>query len=343
MDKLEHYLDQVCRSVGGPRALRQHIRQELREHLRDAAAEYKAAGLSEEAALDRALEDFGGPEQVRAELEATHGHRLLPVVIDKAMQWQERTMKAKWLWVSWAHLALAGVLVLEVLWICFAGMMLVPKFQVFMHVGIIDPAVLDETGMTWMPSFLVGVRDVGNYATWIILLVVVGWALFEWRVRGDNKSFMRLSVLGTAAAGLAVVGGLMGATLVISYMLAAPPMARIARPFALEQLAQIDTSVHALGQALEKKDWDAMAKLAEQAAGATDRLAGAGVAVGALAQRYQRPTLADLRAQLAGAHQSLADALQAIRAKDAARVGAALAKFRQSYAPVQEAAKRPVG
>ena len=92
MDKLEQYLDQVCRGIAGPRSLRQHVRQELREHLLDAAAAHKAAGMSEEAALARALEDFGGPEQVRAELEATHGHRLLGVVLDKAMQWQERTM-----------------------------------------------------------------------------------------------------------------------------------------------------------------------------------------------------------------------------------------------------------
>ena len=76
MGKLEQYLDQVCRSIGGPKALRQHVRQELREHLLDAAAGHKAAGLSEAAALDRALADFGGPDQVRSELEVAHGHRL---------------------------------------------------------------------------------------------------------------------------------------------------------------------------------------------------------------------------------------------------------------------------
>src|SRR5205807_3314788 len=107
----------VCRGIGGPRSLRQHLRQELREHLQDAAAEHKAAGLSEEAALARALEDFGGPEQVRSELEATHGHRMMAVVIDKAMQWKERTMKAKWLWTSWANLSLAVVIALEVFFI----------------------------------------------------------------------------------------------------------------------------------------------------------------------------------------------------------------------------------
>ena len=35
MDKLEQYLDQVCRGIGGGRALRQHLREELREHLRE--------------------------------------------------------------------------------------------------------------------------------------------------------------------------------------------------------------------------------------------------------------------------------------------------------------------
>ena len=81
-----------------------------RGRLLDAAAHHKAAGLPEAEALDRALADFGGPEQVRSELEATHGHRLLPVVIDKAMQWKEMTMRARWLWLSGAHLGLMVVM-----------------------------------------------------------------------------------------------------------------------------------------------------------------------------------------------------------------------------------------
>src|SRR5437660_6852286 len=142
MDKLEHYLDQVCRSIGGPRSLRQHIRQELGEHLRDAVAEHRVAGMSEPEAIDRALADFGGPDQVRAELEATHGHRLLPVVIDKAMQWKEKTMKARWLWASWAHVVLAIVIALEVLTLTLANVFLVPRFQKLTQDGLIDLAVL---------------------------------------------------------------------------------------------------------------------------------------------------------------------------------------------------------
>ena len=109
MDKLEQYLDQVCRRIGGPRALRQHVRQELREHLLDAAAQHKAAGLPEEEAVAQALADFGQPEDVRSELEDAHGHRVMAVVIDKALNWKEKTMRAKWLWATWAHLALANL------------------------------------------------------------------------------------------------------------------------------------------------------------------------------------------------------------------------------------------
>ena len=75
-------------------APRQHIRQELREHLRDAAAEHKSRRAVGRGSPLRALADFGGPELVRSEFEATYGHRLLPVLIDRAMQWKEKTMRA---------------------------------------------------------------------------------------------------------------------------------------------------------------------------------------------------------------------------------------------------------
>jgi hypothetical protein len=129
MNELERYLDQVCHGIAGPRSLRQHIRQELREHLLDAAERYQAAGLSQEQAIARALDDFGGPEQVRAELEATHGHRLMGVIVDKAMQWKERTMKAKWLWTMWAHVALLLVIVAEMAFLAMAVVFVVPKIR----------------------------------------------------------------------------------------------------------------------------------------------------------------------------------------------------------------------
>src|SRR5207253_3000158 len=265
MDKLEQYLDQVCRSIGGPRSLRQHIRQELGEHLRDAVAEHRAAGMSEPEAIDRALADFGGPEQVRAELEATHGHRLLPVVIDKAMQWKEKTMKAKWLWLTWAHLMLVLVIALEVLTLTFAVMFLVPKLERIMHDGMIVRAVFNERGMRWIPAFLRNLNQVGEHTTWIILGVALVGILFEWRVRSENKSLSRLSALGTAAMGLMVAVVLTAGALTLSFFLGLPAMDRIAAPFGIEQMASIDTSVSAIERALPKKDWEAMQENANRA------------------------------------------------------------------------------
>src|SRR5262245_18462758 len=129
MEKLERYLDQVCRSIGGPKSLRQHVRQELREHLLDAVAQHKAAGLPEAQALERAVEEFGKREEVRSELEATHGHRMMAVVIDKAIEWKEMTMKARWLWTTWVYLALVLVIALEVLFITFNVIFIIPKFR----------------------------------------------------------------------------------------------------------------------------------------------------------------------------------------------------------------------
>src|SRR5438309_8808816 len=200
MDKLELYLDQVCRHIGGPRAMRQHVRQELREHLLDAVAQHRAAGMSEDEAVERALEEFGKPEELRSELEATNGQRLMAVVIDKALAWKERTMKAKWLWASWAYLSLAVVILLEVLFLTFMVIWIVPRYQKLMRDGIIDPAILDQAGSAWMPAFLETLSNVGGgYAQFWLLGAIVGWSLFEWLVRGENKPLIRLSVLGTAA------------------------------------------------------------------------------------------------------------------------------------------------
>ena len=229
MDKLEQYLDQVCRCLGGPRAMRRHVRQELREHLLDAAAEHRAAGMTKEAALAKALEEFGRPAEVRSELEATHGQRVTAVVIEKAIEWKEMTMKATWLWTTWAHLALAIVIALEIAWIGFAVVFLIPKFQKLLADGFINATLIQQSDVSGMPGFLNRISDVtGHYTTWMVLLAAVAWGVFEWRVRSENKSFMRLSALGTAAVALMGLAVMIAASLIIPYMLSAPAMPRVA-------------------------------------------------------------------------------------------------------------------
>jgi hypothetical protein len=339
MDKLEQYLDQVCHSIAGPRSLRQHIRQELRGHLLDAAAQHKAAGMSEEEALARALADFGGPEEVRSGLEATHGHRLLPVVIDKAMQWQERTMKAKWLWMTWAYLAVVGVIAVELFSIAFTNILLIPKMHKLQRDGVL---IYDESVASLVSrllAFLDGVQWVcDRLLWWIILSVALVWGLFEWRVRGENKSLMRLAALGTAAVALSVVVAIMMGSLSIPFMVGVPPLVRSQKQYAArEEVAVVDASASALERALTKKDWEVIAEQANRASAELDKL---DPNLYTLTDPWETGALAKMQAHLKAAKDSLADALRAARDKDAERVQAALKKFREAFAPVQDAAKK---
>src|SRR5262245_49799777 len=342
MDKLEQYLDQVCRSIGGPRSLRHHLRQELRGHLLDAVARHRESGLSHEDALHKALQEFGKPEEVRSELEATHGHRVMAVVIDKAMQWKEVTMKAKWLWTSWAYLGLAVVIALEVMFLTCTVIFIVPKFKHLLREGLVDPAILTDSGTSWMPSFLDGLSEVGGgYATLWLILAIAAWALFEWLVRSENKPLMRLSALGTAAVGLMLVVWLTGAAVMISFCVGLPAAAGLARQFAVDQVAHSDAAVSALEQALAKKDWEAMPSHADRAAQAVGNLAKAPAAITALVRRNKTPTLDEVRAYVSAASEGLAEAQQAIRAKDAKQLEAALQKFHAAQKPVREVAHEP--
>ena len=132
---IDRYLDRVCRGLSGTRSLRQHLRQELREHLLDAAAEHRAGGMSEEESLIKAIEDFGGPEQVHSELAAQHGQRVTTLLIDKAIEWKEKTMRAKWLWASWAYLTLGAVIFVELFFLVFVMLKIMPVHQLIEQRG----------------------------------------------------------------------------------------------------------------------------------------------------------------------------------------------------------------
>jgi hypothetical protein len=341
MDKLEQYLDQVCRSIGGPRSMRRHVRQELREHLLDAAAGHRAAGLSEDEALARALEEFGKPEEMRTEMEEAHGHRVMAVIIDKALDWKEKTMRAKWLWTTWATVATVVVIALAVLFVTCIELFITPKFNKLMQDGLIDEANIHENGVSWMLSWLNGFHRVAEYATLWALLALAAWALFEWRVRSENKTFMRLSALGTLAVALMGIVWLTSATLLVSFCLAAPANGRLASQFALDQTAKIASSVDAAEQALAKVDWGAARQHVEQAVGAIDRLTEEAAAIPALRRRNDDPTVAELQDRVKSGRKALADAQQAVAKNDAIKLRSALAAFRTAFSGVSKVAERP--
>lgn len=250
-------------------------------------------------------------------------------------------MKAKWLWMTWAHLSLVGVIALEAFFIWFLVVMILPKFEKLQQDGYIDPQVHVEAEMAWVPEFLDGVKkSTGQYGAFWLLAAAAAWGLFEWCVRSEHKAFIRLSALGTAALALLVVVVLTAGILVVSFCLGMPAMGPIARPFALEQVATLDTSMSVLDQALAEKDWKAMEEQAEKAAGALNRLS-VGPALTSVTIWNEKPGVNKLRAHVQAAQENLRNARQAVTAKDAERVATEMAKLRKNWEPVREAVKRP--
>jgi hypothetical protein len=342
-NKLEQYLDQVCRGIAGPRSLRQHIRQELREHLIDSAEEFRAAGLPEEESLARALEDFGGPEQVRSELEATHGHRLMTVVIDKAMQWKEDTMKAKWLWSTWAHLALGLVIVIEVLFVLSALVFIVPKYHQYIQDGWLDFEHPTAAAIvTKSVSFFNGMATVAEmWVRWVIPLAIA-WGLAEWRVRSERKSFIRLSAMASAALVLIVVVACTAAALVLPLILALPNMRALPQePTVRQQFEEIDTSLAALDVALADRNWPRAQSSAGSAMYAGWALTRVGAAAPTVVALRDQTDLNEVRAQLKSASDCLAEVYRATRKADMPRTRAAMENFRQVYAQIRGPTTRP--
>jgi len=294
--------------------------------------------LSEEDALDRALADFGGPEQVRSELEATHGHRLLPVVIEKAMQWKEKTMRAKWLWTTWTYLVVAGLVVFELLVSWFTTVFILPKMEKLKRDGLLH--FDDQTGpiMSKAFSFLNGLRWTWEtLAGWLILIFVVLWGLFEWRVRSENKPFMRLAALGTLALVLLGVIAFTAMSIELTTMLGLPGFVR--QSTMETRIADIDLAITALERAAAKKDWDTSQEEVKRASGVMENL---GPQVASLTRRDQ-PKLEELRAQMKTANESLREGLQAIEKKDTNRLQSAIDRFQKSFGRVREMVKRPAG
>ena len=143
--------------------------------------------------------------------------------------------------------------------------------------------------------------------SWFLLAGLGLWCLFEWRVRGENKSAMRLTVFGTLAVVLTIGSVVIASAIDIPFMIGMPEMARISVPAAIEQLAIVDASIHQLDEALKSKDWPAMSAPADRAVNA---IAHIGPRTGRQCgeRRHEIDHLDELRRQVHIAQVAAADA-----------------------------------
>jgi hypothetical protein len=194
---------------------------------------------------------------------------------------------------------------------------------------------MTEAAAERMFSILHGVEWAWQHLLWWLVLLATGLGLFEWRVRSDNKSFMRLSILCTLALGLMVVIALMSASLSLPFMVGMPSLVQMSVPSALQQTSAIDSSVGALDKMVAKKDWPLITSNSQQTAEGLDRLEKVMKSIREVSKNKQ-PKVDEVLAQIESSKVALLEAQQAARNKNARELEAAMKKFHQSYDPVRE-------
>lgn len=249
MNELEEYLDKVCRPLGGAKSLRRHVREELREHLLEAAEQHQAAGAEPAEAVREAIAEFGDPEMVRQGLQDVYGRPVMAMLIEKAMAWKEKTMKTGWKWSFVAHLLLAMVLAGEFLFLISACVFILPRM---LH----EYATWELTLPSFSQSvfaFLIGMLD--TYLPLWLPIVLVGWAVFEWRCHSESKPVIRLAGGALASLGTMVVLFLASGAFLLAFilLLTTPEAGQLIH----RKAARASGSFALLARAGERGDWSA--------------------------------------------------------------------------------------
>jgi hypothetical protein len=260
------------------------------------------------------------------------------LLIDKAMQWKENTMKPKWLWTAWAHVALGALIVSEVLFIVAVVLFIMPKVKQIVRDAGAGPRGMDEF-VPMSGSFLGFLEVVANHGVALLLGLAALWALFEWRVRGENKPLVRLAGMGTIALLLVAVVAMSAAVAMVPLAMVAPQMgARLPERIVSEKMASLDASIASLQEAMARKDWDSVQQHVSRAREAANALMHLGGAAPAIVAAPQQARVDALRVQIQQANQSIDEARLAAWDRDEIRLNKALREFQTVYASLHDAA-----
>ncbi len=208
MTDIDRYLDQACRSVSGPVALRQHLRKELKEHLEEAIRDLVASGMSEDEATTNAMEAFGTPEMIREGLQSVYGHSVVSLFVDQAMKWKESTMKSEWKWNFVTQAGLLLVIALSVFGCVFTMYWIVPVVEQFHR----------ERGTEILPQLQAAIafsyHIVDYWLIWAIPIAAALWQ-FERKCKSENKGLIRIAIsVGACLVSIAILLWWAGVTII---------------------------------------------------------------------------------------------------------------------------------
>lgn len=238
--------------------------------------------------------------------------------------------------MAWAHFALGLIILGEAAFIILGMRFVLPACK-----RILTYVDTDESGFyAFMPGATVflGLLHTMAYQTgWWVIAFAVAWALFEWRMRGERKQWMRLSALTSLSLLLFAVVVTFTALLVIPTAKAADRLnARHPEPIVAARMATLDRLVGRLDEALVKNDLAAADDLAHTAMGAANDLANTGAAASTLLTSTEQSRIEALRRQLDLMASSMRQAWFAARTRQPEQIQPAMKKFREAYARIKD-------
>lgn len=287
MNEIERYVGKVCRTVGGSADLRRHLREELLAHLEEAVDAKVSEGLSREEAVKVAIDDFGDLESIEKELERVHGRSLLGVVVAKAMQWKERTMKSTWKWSFAASFVLAATLAAQMAFFFFFAVKVMPCVREMASSWNREP-MASVKGIVALTAFI------GANLHIIIALFLTSWLLFEWRCRSERKPFIRNIIGSSLVLALTCLNGYMVVVLFVDTMqthlyIQAEGETVIRNSYAESILLRED-----LSRAMKERDWRLVSRTAADLRNNLGSLSYKRQSAAIIAVESQRDRVADI-------------------------------------------------
>lgn len=238
--------------------------------------------------------------------------------------------------MAWAHVALGLMIAVEATFVILGMRFLMPACK-----RILSYADIDVRGFY---AFIPGAKDflgmlhVAAYNTaWCVITFAVAWGLFEWRVRGESKRWLRLSAMASLALLLFAAVAMFTTLMVIPMARAAERLnARYPEPIVAARMASLDRLVSQLEQALAEKDLPAADELAHEAMGAAQDLAKTGAAAATLLTLTDQTRIEEIRAELESMESSMRDAWFAARRRNSEQIQPSMQKFRQAHAQLKK-------
>lgn len=68
MNKIEEYINYICKNTRGTKKEIEELKQEMRSHLTQTVQELSADGKTEQESIELAISRFGGKHQIQGEL-----------------------------------------------------------------------------------------------------------------------------------------------------------------------------------------------------------------------------------------------------------------------------------